>query len=130
MTVTVTETRVRTRVVKEPPTGRGIHIAYGAFAGKVRIVGAQWHPFDRAIGAAHLDMQAEYTGKASCRVVKSLGVDASLFDPAGKIAETSSTNAFDLVRGVRVPITIRFFDRGARGGIDVVVTALSCSVAR
>jgi hypothetical protein len=126
MTVTVTETHVRTHVVTEPPTGRGIHIAYGAFAGKVRLVGAQWHPFDRTIGAAHLDMQAEYTGNARCRVAKSLGVTASLFDTKGTIAETSSTDAFDLARGVRVPITIRFFTRKPRGHVDVVVTGLTC----
>jgi hypothetical protein len=123
---TVTVTRVRTRVVTEPPTGHGIHIAYGAFAGKVRIVGAQWHPYDRTIGAARVDMQAEYTGKAGCRAVRSLGVAATLFDSAGRIAETSSTDVFALARGVRTPITIRFFSRTAHGRIELVVTKLSC----
>jgi hypothetical protein len=122
--VTVTETEKH--VVTEPPTGHGIHIAYGAFAGKVRIVGAQWHPYDRTIGAARVDMQAEYTGKAGCRAVKSLGVAATLFDSPGRIAETSSTDVFDLARGVRTPITIRFFSRTAHGRIELVVTKLNC----
>jgi hypothetical protein len=127
--VTVTETTVRTRVVNEPPADPGIVVNYGAFAGKVRIVGAQWHSFERTIGAARVDMQVEYMGGAGCRVVKAFGVAATLFDRSGRIAETSNTGVSNLVRGVRTPITIRFFSRATRGRIELVVTTLSCQSA-
>ena len=97
--------------------------------GKVRIVGAQWHSFDRTIGAARVDMQAEYMGGAGCRILKALGVAATLFDKRGRIAETSNTGVSDLAKGVRTPITIRFFSRAARGRIELVVTTLSCQSA-
>ena len=128
-TVTVRETTVRNRIVTEPPFGRGIVVNYGAFVGKVRIVGAQWHSFDRTIGAARVDMQAEYMGGAGCRILKALGVAATLFDKRGRIAETSNTGVSDLAKGVRTPITIRFFSRAARGRIELVVTTLSCKSA-
>ena len=126
VTVTDTVVRTKTHVVIAPPANRGIHIAYGAFRGKVKIIGAQWHPYDRTFGAARLDMQAEYTAKRGCRVVKSFGVAGTLFDRHGAIAETSSTSVFDLVRGIRAPATIRFFTRGAPGRIELLVTALHC----
>ena len=123
---TSTVVRIRTRVESKPPTGHGITLHYGAFAGKVRIIGSQWHAFSPTLGVSRVDMQVAYTGGLRCSVLRLLAVDATLFDASGRIAETSSGNASSLARGVAYPVTIRFLSRVRRGPIELVVATAQC----
>ena len=125
--LTTTETRVvvqtSTRVVTRPPTGHGISFDPGAFSGEVVVEGAQWD--DSLVGGKVIG-QITYTGGLGCKVLKYLQLDGTMYDEAGRIADTGFDNRTQVSTGSTYPFEIDFTSNIQQGPIRLVASTARC----
>ena len=113
-----------TRVVTRPPTGHGITFDPGAFSGEIVVQGAQW--VESLVGGKVIG-QITYTGGMGCKVLRYLQLDGTMYDEAGRIADTGFDNRTQVSTGSTYPSKLtsrRTFSR------DQFVLSLPRRVAR
>ena len=125
--VTTTETRIAvhtsTRVVTRPPTGHGITFDPGAFSGEIVVQGAQW--VDSLVGGRVIG-QIAYTGGLGCKVLRYLELDGTMYDKAGRIADTGFDNRTQVSTGSTYAFEIDFTSNVQQGPIRLVTSTAHC----
>ena len=125
--VTTTETRIvvhtSTRVVTRPPTGHGITFDPGAFSGEIVVQGAQW--VDSLVGGRVIG-QIAYTGGLGCKVLRYLELDGTMYDEAGRIADTGFDNRTQVSTGSTYAFEIDFTSNVQQGPIRLVTSTAHC----
>ena len=125
--LTTIETRIvvhtSTRVVTRPPTGHGITFDPGGLSGKILVQGAQW--VESLVGGKVIG-QLAYTGGMGCKVLRYLQLDGTMYDEAGRIADTGFDSRTQVSTGITYPFEIDFTSNVQQGPIRLVASTARC----
>ena len=70
--------------------------------------------------------QITYTGGIGCKVLRCLQLDGTMYDEAGRIADTGFDNRTQVSTGITYPFEIDFTSNVQQGPIRLVASSARC----